>query len=244
MIKSQNIIYVFFIIFLSFNILFWNYHKDIQKEWPNIPNAPTLAQANLSFLGNTQLAYRVYATALQNMGSVDGRSISLKDYDYSKLNEWFDLTYALDQKSDIVPLLAAYYFGGIQDKAKLEYVLEYLKKAGSSPEGDKWRWLGHAVYIARHIMKDNERALELAYALSNNESPNLADWAKQMPVYILEDQGNTELAYKIMLNLLITNVDNLHPNELFFMQDYICNTLIANEPSLSDPGFCANLKAP
>ncbi len=244
MVAKNKFTFIFFIAFLAINIAFWQKSKNIQKEWPNIPYAPTLEETKIIHLGNEQLAYRIYAAALQNMGSVDGRSISLKDYDYSRLYEWFSLTYELDPKSDVVPLLAAYYFGGINDSEKLEYVLGYLEIVGSSPLGEKWRWLGHAVYIARHIMNDNDRALQLAYKLAGNKNPDLADWAKQMPVYILEDQGDTELAYKIMLNLLITNAENLHPNELFFMQDYICNNLITKDSNLSDPGFCEALSPP
>lgn len=244
MIKNQKKTFSILCFFLILNFSFWNYAKDIQKEWMNVPVAPSLATANLSFLGDQELAYRAYAVMLQNIGSVDGKNISLKIYDYSKLKKWFFLMHDLNPRSDIMPLLAAYYYGGIRDNEKLGNVLDYLEVVGASPDEEKWRWLGHAVYIARHVMKDNDRALELAYKLSENKSPDLADWAKQMPVYILQDQGDTELAYKIMLNILISNVDNLHPNEIFFMQDYICNTLIPSDPNLPKLELCDTLKTP
>lgn len=244
MIRTDKLTIAVLLFFLIGNIFFWQHSKHIQKTWPNVPNAPTKPVAQLTFLGNTELAYRVYATMLQNIGSVDGKDISLKKYDYSKLKKWFFLLHDLNAHSDVVPLLAAYYYGGISDVNKLSEVLDYLEVVGQNPEGEKWRWLGHAVYIARHIMKDNDRALELAYKLSENKSPKLADWAKQMPVYILQDQGDTELAYKIMLNILISNVDTLHPNEIYFMQDYICNTLIPSDTALSPPSFCTELLPP
>jgi len=66
----------------------------------------------------------------------------------------------------------------------------------------------------------------------------LADWAKQMPAFILQAEGQSELAYKIMLNILISNVDTLHPNEINYMQDYICNTLLVDLPHIPPPPFC------
>jgi hypothetical protein len=235
---TNKITYAFFLILLLGNTVFWLSSKDIQKIWLNVPTAPSEIKTNLTFLGDKQLAYRSYATMLQNIGSIDGHNISLKNYDYSKLKEWFFLEYALDPHSDIVPLLAAYYFGGVSDEAKLSHVLDFLSVAGQNPEGEKWRWLGHAVYLARHQMQDNDRALELAYLLSENKSPDLADWAKQMPAFILQDQGESDLAYKIMLNVLISNVGTMHPNEIFFMKDYICNTILPAQPTITPPEFC------
>ena len=230
--------YCFFFFFLIFNIAFWLYSKNIQKEWENVPLAPSLFKADMTFLGDRQMAYRAYAYFLQNLGNVDGKTVSLKKYDYTNLKDWFFLTYELDPESDIVPALAAYYFGAVQDPEKTRLVLEYLKVIGSSPKEERWRWLGHAVYLARHQLKDNELALDLAYALSENKSPDLADWAKQMPAFILADEGDSDLAYKIMLNLLISNVDKMHPNEVNFMVDYICNTLLPEVKPPEIPDFC------
>lgn len=227
-------------IFLILNISFWLHTKDIQNSWSNVPFAPSKNIAALNFGGDNQLAYRVYASVLQNSGSVDGKDISLKKYNYNILKDWFFLSHELDSRSDVVPLLAAYYYGGINDPEKLSHILDYLLLVGRSSEGEKWRWLGHAVYIARHQMQDNDKALELAYLLASNKSPDLADWARQMPAFILNDQGNNDLAYKIMLNLLISNADTLHPNELFFMQEYICTQILPSMEMISPPEFCHN----
>jgi len=242
MMLANKLHYIFFLLFLTANIVFWMSSKDVQKTWMNVPLAPSMLKVDLSFLGNRQLAYRSYATMLQNIGSVDGKQISLKEYNYEHLKEWFFLEHSLDSHSDVVPLLAAYYFGAISDKDKLSNVLDYLSIAGQSPEGEKWRWLGHAVYLARHQMGDNERALKLAYLLSDNKSPDLADWAKQMPAFILQDQGDSDLAYKIMLNILISNVDTMHPNEIFFMKEYICNTIIPTQTNVVPPSFCEEIE--
>lgn len=236
--RDRIITYIIFLMFLVGNIAFWMYSKNLKVSWLNIPPAPTKAEANLSFLGDDEMAYRSYAVMLQNIGSLNGDIKSLKEYDYKRLQEWLFLEYALNSHSDNVPMLAAYYFGAVEDPEKLGYILDYLKIVGENPEGEKWRWLGHAVFLAKHKLNDNDKALELAYILADNKSPDLADWARQMPVFVLHDKGDSDLAYEIMLNLLITNADKLDPAEMFYMKDYICNTLVPSQKKPNPPNFC------
>lgn len=227
-----------FVLFLTANLFFWFESHKVSASWGNVPPVPSQEKASFMALGDNQLAYRVYAMMLQNLGNVGGRIISLQDYNYARLQDWFFLEDYLDRRSDSVPLLAANYFGAVDDNDKLNHVLDYLAVIGARPEGEKWRWLGHAVFLAKHQQKDNQRALELAYKLSKNSNPDLAPWAKQMPAFILQEEGQSELAYKIMLNILISNVDNMHPNEIYFMKDYICKQLVVELDSIKSPDFC------
>ncbi len=238
MIHKQEVPLFLLLIFSLANYLFWMQSHTIQKSWANVPPVPQVENVSMMALGDNQFAYRSYATMLQNLGSVDGKQISLKDYNYNVLRDWFFLEDRLDPASDVIPMIAAYYYGAVQDTSKLNGVLDYLSLVGQRPEGEKWRWLGHGVYLARHAQKDNKKALELAYLLAGNKSPDLADWAKQMPVFILQEEGQTDLAYKIMLNILISNVDTMHPNEINYMKDYICNTILKKSSDITPPSFC------
>ncbi len=238
MVKEKKLSVFLLLVFSMANFFFWLQSHHVQAKWANVPPVPTKGTAGFIALGDDQLAYRYYASMLQNLGNLSGQVISLKDYDYRKLKKWFFLEEALDPVSDVVPMLATYYYAAVKDKERQYLVLDYLAEIGKSPEGQKWRWLGHAVYIARHELNDNDKALELAYLLAANKSPHLADWAKQMPAFILQAKGQTDLAYKIMLNLLISNVDTMHPNEIFFMKDYICNTLLKENTDITPPDFC------
>jgi hypothetical protein len=235
---KKKVPFFFFLAFMIANFLFWLNSYKIQAQWANVPPVPKQEKASMLALGDDQLAYRSYAMMLQNLGNTGGRVVALKKYDYAKLKDWFFLSDKLDPLSDAVPMMASSYFGAVDDPDKLNDVLDYLAVAGARPEKEKWRWLAHAVFLARHVQKDNDRALELAYKLADNRNPDLADWAKQMPAFILQDTGQSELAYKIMLNILISNIDTLHPNEINYMQDYICNTLLVDLPHIDAPPFC------
>ena len=238
MTANRYLPHIIFLLLLITNIFFWMQTHKVQASWSNVPPAPHLNKASLVTLGDKQFAYRIYALMLQNMGSIGGRDAPLKSYDYSKLQDWFILQDKLDPTADIVPMLAAHYFGAVNDPSKLNHIFDYLAIVGARPIGEKWRWLGHAVFLAKHVLKDNDKALELANILSINQNPDMADWARQMPVFILQEEGQSELAYKIMLNILISNADAMHPNEVNFMTDYICNTLLVDLPHTPKPDFC------
>ncbi len=230
--------HMIFCFLLLANVFFWSYSKPLKGSWANVPPVPSSETASLLTLGDEQLAYRSYFIMLQNLGNTGGEFRSLKEYDYTSLQKWLFLVDRLDPTSSALPMLASYYYAAVQDPDKIRLVIDYLRVVGARADGDKWRWLGQAVSLARHQVKDNDLALELAYELADNKNPDLADWAKQMPAFILQAKGEAGLAYKIMLNILISNVDNLHPNEINYMKDYICNKLIPDLPNETPPVFC------
>lgn len=237
----KNLYYLLFVFALFLNVSFWAYSKTVQTKWANVPPVPKLQSASMMALSDKQLAYRGYNTMLQNIGSTGGYIASLTDYNYEDLKRWFFLLDQLDPISDVTPFLAAYYYGSVKDSEKVDHVLDYLAVVGARDFGNKWRWLGHGVYVARHIQKDNVRALQLANILAANQNPDIGIWARQMPAIIQQSEGNAEEAYKIMINLIQDNSDALHPNEVNYMVDYICNTILKDNPTLQKPDFCDNL---
>ena len=82
-------------------------------------------------------------------------------------------------------------------------------------------------------MEDLDRALDLANKLSAIENPDMAPWARQMPAFVLNAQGEKEAAFELMVSLLQTERENLHPNEVNAMLDFICTrTLDEGDPRL------------
>lgn len=126
-----------------------------------------------------------------------------------------------------MPFLAAYYFSGTQNPEQLYPVVDYLRVVGKYPEADKWRWLGQAVILAKHKLKNQPLALELAQELAATYRPGMPAWPKQMPAIVASDMGDKELAYSLMVEILKSSADTMHPNEVNFMVDYICNTILS-----------------
>jgi hypothetical protein len=177
----------------------------VRSEWPGIPTAPDRARAHLYGFGDTEFSYRTIGMMLQNAGDVGGRVTSLMNYDFRIIRDWLWLSYTLDSQSNYVPSLAAYYFGSTQKKEELKYLVDYLAKVGQDDGAERWRWLAHAVFIARFEMKNQEKALELAEKLAAVDQPDMPIWTKQMPAYVMANVGKKKAARDLMLTIAATD---------------------------------------
>ncbi len=191
-------------------------------------------------MGDRQLAYRTIGIMLQNLGDTGGRSTSLNDYNYDELGKWLLLTGELDAKSNFVPFLASFYFGAVQDTSKMPPLLDYLHVAGQRPGGKRWRWLAQAVYLARFKMNDLDRALVHAKALAALENKDMPTWTRQMPAFVMNAQGNKEEAIGMLLEILESGEDSIHPNEVNHTREYICTRILDEKEAAGHP-LCENL---
>lgn len=217
---------IFLALALSVNVAFWFGAHETFAQWGNVPPVPTKNGARAMMLGDEQFSYRFGAMTLQNLGNSGGRVTAVKDYDYKKLGQWFWLLNDLDPASNHVPMMAAYYFGATQKPEDVAVVVEYLGTVGQNPVGNKWRWLVHAIFLARHRMDNLPLALDMAYALSRMQPVGdvLPAWARQMPAFVLAEQGEKQSARKIIEEILMT-ATALHPNEVNFMKSYLVDEL-------------------
>ena len=233
--KTFAILFALFAVTICLNVSLWSNLRPVKIEWRNIPPTPGLSGALWSSLGDAQFAYRMYGIAIQNMGDTAGRITNLREYNYADLQKWFYLQHKLDPDSSHTPYLAGYFFGGVRDPEKLRYIVDYLVLAAGDGEGQKWRFLGQAAFLARFKMNDMDLALKLARKLSNFDNPDLATWARQMPVFILTAQGEKQAAYTMMVNLLKSDMDKLHPNEVNATLDYLCTRILNEREAMADP---------
>lgn len=211
---------------LALNLGLWFASSDMQAKWAGVPPVPRQETAVMMALGDGQFSFRSGAITLQNLGDTGGRVTPLKEYSYAMLGQWFALLHLLDPASDHIPMAAAYYFGATPVKKDVRVVVDYLGRIGQNPYGEKWRWLAHAAYLARHKLDDLPLALDLAYKLSRMQvaGGELPLWARQMPAFILKEQGERDSARDLIEQMLATE-KNLHPNEVNFMAAYLTEQL-------------------
>lgn len=209
--------------------------RDQHSGWSNVPPPPPEQTQSFIALGDQQLAYRIYGVMTQNWGDTGGRSTAFKEYNYSNLIQWFTRLSLMDQHSSFIPFLASFYFSNVRDDEKLRDVIGFLAQAGLRKGNQNWRWLGQAIALARFELKDQELALNLAYKLADINEPDMPGWTKQMPAFILNNQGNKQAAYSVMLRLLQSNAETMHPNEVLFMRDYLCTRLQTKQQAEQNP---------
>jgi hypothetical protein len=191
-------------------------------------------------LGDTQYSYRLSAVMLQNLGDSGGRTTNFAKYDYTNLVQWFFLTDLLDQRSNFIPLLAAFYYGHTKSKDDLINIVKYLELVGSRTGKERWRWLAQAVFIARYRIEDLELALDLAHKLASHKDLGRPAWTYQMPAFVMSARGEKEAAFDLLINLIKDRGEELHPNEVNFTYHYICRELLDNRDPIRDE-LCDNV---
>ncbi|MCB9982091.1 MAG: hypothetical protein H6861_00225 [Rhodospirillales bacterium] len=240
--KTWGLLLACFALTITLNVTLWSSVRNIKVEWSNVPPTPGLTGALWSSLGDPQLAYRVYGIMIQNMGDTGGRVINLRKYDYDALGRWFHLQHELDPRSDFTPYLAGYFFGGVREAPeKVKPVIDYLEQAAGTGQGEKWRFLVHAIFLARYRMNDMDKALELAQKLASFDNPDMPSWSRQMQFFIMNAKGEKQAAYEMMVNLLKTEGANLHPNEVNATLAYICEQILTPDQAALDP-ICRDMK--
>ncbi len=235
-----SIIQICLALALVLNILFWLSVRDVKSRWSNVPPPPNIKYASIYGLGDASFAYRLNGIMMQNLGDTGGRVTPLKDYNYETLGRWFYLQDSLDPVSNFTPYLAAYYFSNVQKPEMLPPLLDYLSDIGNRPYGEKWRWLAQGVFLARYQLKDLDRALEMANALANTKNDNVPVWVHQMPAFVLSARGEKEAAYAILLEILKSRGEKLHPNEVNATKAYICTRILGKEDAAVNP-LCESL---
>lgn len=231
----NRLVYLFFAASLIANVFFWMYSHDQRAAWANVPPAPAHAGAVMMGIGDKQFSYRVIGMMLQNFGDSGGRVTPLSEYDFDALKNWFFLEDSLDPRSNYVPFLAAYYYAGTQKPENLTPLIDYLEKIGVQPEGQKWRYLAQAVFLARFVQGDLNRALVLAEKLSSLWQEGRPAWMRQMPTFIMAAQGDKQTAYEMMISVLQNDAEKMDPAEVRFMAGYICERLLTPESAREHP---------
>ncbi|MBF0334626.1 MAG: hypothetical protein HQL40_13435 [Alphaproteobacteria bacterium] len=203
---------------------FWWNTRDMRPDFGLVPPVPTKEAIQALAFGDGQFLYRALGLNIQNTGDDGGRFTPLDRYDYGRLEGWFMALDALDSVSDFMPVVAGYYFSNTPKRADIAHVVNYLRHYARHDPARSWRWLAHAAYLARHRMKDQRLALEVARELTALDVPDMPSWARQMQVFILADLGENEAARALMLALL--NGDpNLSPEERNFMNHVLTTRL-------------------
>ena len=175
---------------------------------------PSNQEMALASFGDAQFLFRIYGLTLQQSGDTFGRSTPLYKYDYPELKRWFFQMDRLDARSHFIPALASYYFSQSQHVGDVTYIVDYLDAHTKDTAYDNWWWVVQAAYLAKHKLKEPDRALAIAERLKN--LTHIPLWAQQYPAFLLEQKGEFDDALAIIQNILATR-ENLSDEDLRFM---------------------------
>lgn len=212
------IIYSLFAIAIAGQVMFWSRTHDVLPDMSVVPDVPGTDTVKALSFGDESAFFRLLGLKIQNAGDTYGRFTALYKYDYSKLYHWFRLLDNLDDSSNYVPSMATYYYGQTQKSDDVKYIVDYLLEHAAHRPKEKWWWLVQASYLANHKLKDKQLALEAVLPLADVEGIPL--WARQMPAFIFEQEGEIESALKIIQGIMDT-ADEVSQGEVNFMRHFI-----------------------
>jgi len=221
--------YLLLALSFALQIGFWSQTHQIKLPVSGAGPAPTVAMARVLGLGDAQFYYRAGGFWLQNSGDGGGGYLPLRDLNYDHLRQWFELLLKTDARADYVPVLAGFYFGNTPEPQQARTVALFLRDVARRDPARHWRWLAHAIYLARHRAGDMDLALEFANELAALPGADLPVWTRQMNAFILAKVGEREAARDI-LEALLASDPNIDPAEQRFMRQYIDKNLRPEAP--------------
>jgi hypothetical protein len=238
---SHKIFFWLFILTFVAQIFFWRQTESIKPSFEIVPPAPNQYLVSTLSLGDKEFLFRILATRLQNSGDIFAGFLALKNYDYSRVYQWMTTLDTLNAKSNFVPAIAAYYYSQTQKTQDLHYVVDYLEQHSIKDIDANWWWLFQATFIAKKNMADPNRALEIAYHLSKNNSATAPLWTKQLPAFLHEEMGDGCMAFAVIEKLIKeseSGVRQIKPEELNFMRHFINERLTKLKKQKFDPRQC------
>lgn len=239
--KAYKVYLYCFVIFFFLQLFFWLRTEDVKAEYEVVPNVPNKYVVSVISLGDREFLFRALGERLQNSGDVFAGFVALKNYNYPLLYQWFTMLDGLNEKSNFIPALASYYYAQTQNTKDTIHVINYLDEHSSKDIDANWWWMYQAVMIAKKDLRDNNKALELAYKLSKNNSVKAPVWTKEFPAFIHSAMGDDCLAFKITEKVLHDNESGarkLDATEIKMM-DYFFNSQITKLKKQNfDPKKC------
>ncbi len=209
----------------------WSYTRSPDVATAHaLPDAPDTSLLQLSGLGEPGTLAKILMLWLQAFDNQPGVSIPFARLDYTRVINWLDALLNLDSRFQYPLLSASRVYTETPDDAGKRQMLEFIHRRFLEDPDRRWPWMAHAVYVAKHRIKDLQLALKYANALRRHVSSDAApSWVAQMEIYVLEDLGELESARIIIGGLLASGKLAGNDSELRFLKNKL--TLLEQEIS-------------
>ncbi len=189
-----------------------------QPRAQDLPLPPSMGHLRVAALGEPAAAARALMLWLQAFDNQPGVSIPFRDLDYARVSGWLGRILDLDPRSQYPLLAASRIYTEVPDPGRQRHMLAFVRERFLEDPAARWPWLAHAVYVARHRLRDLPLALEYARTLAAHTTAAQAPaWARQMHLFVLEDMGEAEAA-KVLIGGLLDSGTITDKNELDFLK--------------------------
>ncbi|MGE0314871.1 MAG: hypothetical protein AB7P21_24920 [Lautropia sp.] len=193
---------------------------------------PSAAAARLATLGEAIGTGYGLALYTQAFDAQAGASLRIADLDGDAIGRWLDRAIDLDPHAGYPLLLAARVYGEVLPRPQAARMIDLIHRRFLEDPQARWRWLAHAVYIARHVLEDRPLALALARSLRVHATgPGIPGWVRQAEPLLLADMGRVESA-RVLLGAMVTSGTITDPAELSFLTGRLRE--LEHQPAVAD----------
>jgi hypothetical protein len=206
---------------LAANVLFQRLNPPVWTDVGDLDTPPRLDLTRAASLGENALAGYLADLFLQNFNVSLGRATAVAAMDRGAVIRWLDLSTDLDADSRYPMLLAARHFAETGTPEQRKSMLAWIYQRFQERPNERWPWLVHAVFAARHVLHDNALAETYAAALRTRVTdPTAPSWVAQMDLLLRADLGEAEDARAILAGLIGAGQIR-SPGELRFLESRI-----------------------
>jgi hypothetical protein len=206
---------------LGANVLFQRLNAPTWADLGDLRTPPSAPVAQIASLGENVFAGYLVSLFLQDFNVPLGRATPLAAMDRSTVIRWLDLATDLDPRSRYPLLLAGRHFGETGTPEQRKLMLDWLYRRFEEQPNERWPWLVHAVFVARHVLHDNALAEFYAAALRTQVTdPTVPSWVPQMELLLRADLGEAADA-RAILGGLVAAGQIRSPAELKFLESRI-----------------------
>lgn len=180
-------------------------------------DAPLFSLTHLKRHYNPAFFYRLHTLELEHQGDLHGERQALSKYDATALGHWFQSLDALEKQPDLLPFLAAFYFGASPNADVRKVCIELLERQCDFDPPKKWRWLAHGLAL-QQTLGPSQNTLRLAQKLATlARHHDLPLWVRQAEAHSLAQQGQKSQARALYLNILEDSHCSLSTQERAFL---------------------------
>lgn len=198
--------------------LYWHQRSPPPRATATDLSAPpSQSVLEVAAAGDATSLAKLLMLRLQAFDNQPGISIPFRSLDYGRVIAWLGAILRLDERASYPLLAAARLYGDADAPAKQRMMLEFVHEEFLKDPNRRWPWMAHAVYVARHRLKDLPLALRYADALATHATDaSVPSWATQMNIFVRVDMGETEAA-KVLLGGLLESGKIADPAERRFL---------------------------
>ncbi len=198
-------------------LLWHGYQPEVSVSVKSLPEPLPVDTYRWLSLDEPEAVARYLNLWLQAFDNQPGVSLSFQQLDYSMIIRWLDTILQLGHDTQYPLLVATHIYGSIHQPNRQRIMMDYVFTKFKQYPNKYWRWLAHAVIVAKHELKDQPLAFKYADALASLATgPQVPYWARDMKIILLEDMGEWQAA-RVLVGGLIESGEIQDPYELKFL---------------------------